>query len=294
MPEFPDVEIYVERLSHYVGGHRLERIRFNSPFVLRSVEPPIGDVHNRVVERVSRRGKQIVISLEQDLHLVIHLMISGRLRWRKPGSAIPKGMGLAALDFDNGVLLFTEVSKKKRASLHLVTGRHALRAFDRGGLEIFESDLSAFRDALRSENHTLKRALTDQRIISGIGNAYSDEILHRAQLSPVNDRSNSTRSRSRRCMSQPGRFFRSGSNRLREQAGDGFPDKVTAFHKEMAVHGRFGKACPVCASPVQRIVYAQNESNYCARCQTDGKLLADRALSRLLKKNWPKTLEELG
>ena len=293
MPEFPDVEIYVERLTDFVGGKRLQRIRFNSPFVLRSVEPPIGDAHNRLVERVSRLGKQIVITLEDDLHLVIHLMISGRLRWKKPASNIPKGMGLAAFDFESGVLLFTEASKKKRASLRLVQRTDTLQTLNRGGLEVFESSRETFDHVLRRENHTLKRALTDQRIFSGIGNAYSDEILHRAQLSPVKLTQRLDQEEVTRLYHATRDVLEEWVKRLREKTGRRFPDKVTAFHDEMAVHGRYGRPCPVCNAPVQRIVFADNEANYCARCQTGGKLLADRALSRLLKKNWPRTLEEL-
>ena len=293
VPEYPDVEIYVERLTDFIGGKRLRRIRFNSPFVLRSVEPPIGDAHNRTVERVSRLGKQIVITLEDDLHLVVHLMISGRLRWKKPDSAIPRGMGLAAFDFESGVLLFTEASKKKRASLRLVQGLETLTTLNRGGLEIFESGLETFDIALRKENHTLKRALTDQRIFSGIGNAYSDEILHRARLSPVKLTQRLQPEEVARLYQATRKVLAEWVERLRKKTGARFPDKVTAFHPEMAVHGRYGKPCPVCDAPVQRIVFADNEANYCARCQTGGKLLADRALSRLLKKNWPKTLEEL-
>ena len=292
MPEFPDVEIYVERLTDFIGGQRLQRIRFNSPFVLRSVEPPIGDAHNRIVSRVHRIGKQIVIDLEDDLHLVIHLMISGRLRWKKPGSGIPKGMGLAAFDFESGVLLFTEASKKKRASLRLVQGVSSLESLNRGGLEIFETGLETFGSALTRENHTLKRALTDQKILSGIGNAYSDEILHRAALSPVKLTQRLDNEEVARLYHATREVLREWVARLRENTGGRFPDKVTAFHDEMAVHGRYGKPCPVCGAPVQRIVYADNEANYCARCQTGGKLLADRALSKLLKKNWPRTLEE--
>ena len=293
MPEFPDVELYVERLSEFIGAKRLHRIRFNSPFVLRSVEPPIGEAHNRVVQRVSRLGKQIVITLEDDLHLVIHLMISGRLRWRKPGSAVPKGMGLAAFDFDSGVLIFTEASKKKRASLRLMPDSSSLQTLNRGGLEIFETNLESFGQVLRRENHTLKRSLTDQRILSGIGNAYSDEILHRAGLSPVKLTQRLQDEEIARLYHAARVVLEEWVKRLRKKTGDRFPDKVTAFHPEMAVHGRYGKPCPICAAPVQRIVFADSEANYCACCQTGGKLLADRALSRLLKKNWPRTLEEL-
>lgn len=293
MPELPDVEVYVERLDAFVRGQRLEGIRFTSPFVLRSVEPPVERARGRMVLGVRRLGKQIVLVLEAELYLVIHLMIAGRLRWRKPQSSIPRGNGLAALDFAHGSLMFTEASKKKRASLHLVEGPGALEAFDRGGLEVLNASLPDFSKALTAHNHTLKRALTDQRILSGIGNAYSDEILHRAGLSPA-----------RRTLQlgpeELQRLFLAARETLswwvehhRSRVGDGFPEKVTAFHEEMAVHGRYGKPCPVCGSTVQRIRYAENESNYCAQCQTGGKLLADRSLSRLLKSNWPKTLEEL-
>lgn len=238
-------------------------------------------------------GKRIVLGLEQGLFLVLHLMIAGRLRWRRAGSPIPKGNGLAAFDFAHGTLLFTEAGHKKRASLHVVEGEEGLRAFDRGGLEVAELDLHRFGEALRRENHTLKRALTDPRILSGIGNAYSDEILHAARLSPFKQ----TRGLSE---AEIGRLFRATretledwTDRLREEVGEGFPEKVTAFRKGMAVHGRYRKPCPVCEAPVQRIVYASNEANYCPRCQTEGRVLADRALSRLLKANWPKTIEEL-
>lgn len=291
MPEFPDIEIYVERLNDFVGGQQLKTIRFNSPFVLRSVTPPIGDAHNRIVHQITRLGKQIVMTLEDDLHLVIHLMNSGRLRWRKPATPLPKGMGLAAFDFETGVLLFTEASKKKRASLRLVSGRCALGALHRDGLEIFEADLEAFDAALTRENHTLKRALTDQRILSGIGNAYSDEILHRARLSPVK----LTQRLHKDEITRLEGCWRNGLRGYEKKTKGKFPDKVTAFHDKMSVHGRYGKPCPVCKSPVQRIVFADSESNYCARCQTGDKLLADRALSRLLKKtgqkhfkNWTK------
>lgn len=293
MPEFPDVEIYVERLTGLIIGQQLKTIRFNSPFVLRSVVPPIGDAHNRTVRGITRLGKQIVLSLEGDLHLVFHLMISGRLRWRKPGSALPKGIGLAAFDFEPGVLLFTEASKKKRASLRLVSGRAALQTLDRGGLEILESDLDTFAKALTRENHTLKRALTDQSILSGVGNAYSDEILHRARLSPVKLTQRLHDDEMTRLYHATREVLIEWVARLREKSSGQFPEKVSAFHDEMSVHGRYGKPCPICLAPVQRIVFADSEANYCARCQTGGKLLADRALSRLLKKNWPKTLMEL-
>ena len=293
MPELPDVSIYVEALQRHVGGRRLERVRLRSVFLLRSVEPPLETVHGRHVKQVRRLGKRIVLGLDGGLFLVLHLMIAGRLRWRRAGSAIPKGNGLAAFDFAQGTLLFTETGHKKRASLHVVEGEAGLRAFDRGGLEVAELDLRRFGEALRRENHTLKRALTDPRILSGIGNAYSDEILHAARLSPFKQ----TRSLSEVELEQLFRATRETledwTGRLREELGEGFPEKVTAFRKGMAVHGRYRKPCPVCEAPVQRIVYASNEANYCPRCQTGGKLLADRALSRLLKANWPKTIEEL-
>lgn len=293
MPELPDVSIYVEALQRHVGGRCLERVRLRSVFLLRSVEPPLQAAQERRVLEVRRMGKRIVLGLERGLFLVLHLMIAGRLRWRGAGSAIPKGNGLAAFDFAHGTLLFTETGHKKRASLHVVEGEEGLRAFDRGGLEVAELDLHRFGEALCRENHTLKRALTDPRILSGIGNAYSDEILHAARLSPFKQ----TRSLSEAELEQLFRATRETledwTGRLREEVGEGFPEKVTAFRKGMAVHGRYRKPCPVCEAPVQRIVYASNEANYCPRCQTGGKVLADRALSRLLKANWPKTIEEL-
>ena len=293
MPELPDVSIYVEALQRHVDGRCLERVRLRSVFLLRSVEPPLQAAQGRRVLEVRRMGKRIVLGLERGLFLVLHLMIAGRLRWRRPGSAIPKGNGLAAFDFAHGTLLFTESGHKKRASLHVVEGEDGLRAFDRGGLEVTDLDLRHFAEVLRRENHTLKRALTDPRILSGIGNAYSDEILHAARLSPFKQ----TRSLSEAELEQLFRATRETledwTTRLREEVGEGFPEKVTAFREGMAVHGRYRKACPTCGAPVQRIVYASNEANYCPRCQTGGKLLADRALSRLLKANWPKTIEEL-
>ena len=293
MPELPDVSIYVEALERHVGGRRLDRVRLRSVFLLRSVAPPLETVQGRRVGQVTRLGKRIVLGLEGGLALVLHLMIAGRLRWRRPGCPIPKGNGLAAFDFGHGTVLFTESGHKKRASLHVVEGEEGLCAFDRGGLEVADLDLRGFGEALRRENHTLKRALTDPRVLSGIGNAYSDEILHAARLSPFKQ----TRSLS---PDELGRLFRATretlddwTRRLRAEAGEGFPEKVTAFRKGMAVHGRYRQPCPVCGAPVQRIVYASNEANYCPGCQTGGKVLADRSLSRLLKANWPKTLEEL-
>ena len=293
MPELPDVAVYLERLEAKVGGHVLRAVRLVSPFVLRSTHPPIGDLHGARVVGFRRIGKRIVFEFEGTRFLVIHLMISGRLRWKKPGAAVPKRAGLAAFDFDEGALIFTEASKRKRASLHVVEGEEALAEFDRGGIEVLECTLKSFRAAMTRENHTLKRALTDQRILSGIGNAYSDEILHRARMSPFKQTRKLSEDEFACLLAAIKDTLTEWRSRLRDQVGDGFPDKVTAFHEEMAVHGRYGKPCPDCGAKVQRIVYAQNEANYCASCQTGGRLLADRALSKLLKANWPKTLEEL-
>ena len=293
MPELPDVVVYVERLQAFLVGERLDRVRLASPFLLRSVDPPLAEVEGRRVLGFERIGKRIVTSLEEELFLVVHLMIAGRLRWRPPAASIPKGNGLAAFDFRAGTLVLTEAGKKRRASLHVVRGRAALAAFDRGGLELAGASLEAFREALLRENHTLKRALTDQRILSGIGNAYSDEILLRARLSPFKQTHSLSDEELATLFEAAKGVVEAWTGRLREEVGDGFPEKVTAFREGMAVHGRFRKPCPVCGAPVQRIVYASNECNYCARCQTGGKLLADRALSRLLKKNWPKRIEDL-
>jgi formamidopyrimidine-DNA glycosylase len=293
VPELPDVTVYVERLEALVGGQVLERVRLASPFLLRSVDPPLSQVEGRAVVGVSRIGKRICLAVEGDLFLVIHLMISGRLRWRKAGIAIPKRMGLAAFDFPVGSVLFTEASKKKRASLHVTRGRESLAAFERGGLEVGGASATAFREALTRENHTLKRALTDPRVFSGIGNAYSDEILHRAKLSPFKQTRKLGDEEVERLFEATRATLEEWTERIRTEVGNGFPEKVTAFRADMAVHGRYKKPCPVCDAPIQRIVYAENESNYCAGCQTGGKVLADRALSRLLKKNWPRTLEEL-
>lgn len=293
MPELPDVQVYVERLGANVRGDKLERVRIVSPFVLRSVEPGVNEVAGKTVIEVSRLGKRIVIQLDDEVSLVIHLMIAGRLRWRKQGAPVPRGNGLAAFDFSRGTLIFTEASKKKRASLHMVRGHRALREFDPGGLEVLNAALPEFHAALTRENHTLKRALTDQRILSGIGNAYSDEILHRARFSPFKLTQTLTEEEIQRLFRATCDSMTEWTERLRRAVGEGFPERVTAFHEEMAVHGRYRKPCPVCRSPVQRVVYASNESNYCARCQTGGRVLADRALSRLLKSNWPRTLEEL-
>jgi formamidopyrimidine-DNA glycosylase len=295
MPELPDLTVYVEQLARRVGGEALRRIRLKSPFVLRSVAPPLSAAEGHRVEAVRRLGKRIVLSLEGDLHLVIHLMVAGRLKW-KPGPApapIPGKPGLAAFDFEPGTLLFTEVSPKKRAWLRLVAGTDALGALDPGGLEVLEADFPAFRTALTMENHTLKRALTDPRLFSGIGNAYSDEILHRARLSPVTLTRKLGAAEVERLFEAVRTTLVEWTDRLRREAADGFPGKVTAFRAEMAVHGKFGTPCPACGAPVQRIVYADNETNYCADCQTGGRLLADRSLSRLLRGDWPKSLEEM-
>jgi formamidopyrimidine-DNA glycosylase len=293
MPELPQVAIYVERLDALINGHRLERVRLTSPFVLRSTAPPIDEVAGKRVVGIRRLGKRILLIMEDELFLVIHLMIAGRLRWRKPGAPMPGRAGLAAFDFAHGTLLFTEASAKKRASLHLVRGETDVAAFDRGGLEVLEASAAEFDRALRQENHTLKRALTDPRILSGIGNAFSDEILHRAQISPFKQTHQLDAKECDRLYHATTDVLAEWIARLRREVGDGFPEKVTAFHAAMAVHGKYRQPCPRCGAPIQRIVYGENEANYCAICQTGGRLLADRALSRLLKSNWPKTLEEL-
>jgi formamidopyrimidine-DNA glycosylase len=293
MPELPDVTVYIERLRALIGGQRLEQARLASPFVVRSVDPPIRELAGKRVVGVRRIGKRIALGFEDELFCVLHLMIAGRLHWKERGAKIPGRVGLAAFDFAPGTILFTEASSKKRASIHLVRGEALLSQFDRGGLEVLDADLAAFREALSRENHTLKRALTDPRLFSGIGNAYSDELLHRARLSPVKLTAQLTQEESARLYAAARETLTEWIDRLRGEVGDGFPEKVTAFREGMAVHGRFGKPCPVCGSRVQRIVYAENETNYCPRCQTGGKLLADRALSRLLKNDWPKTAEEL-
>ena len=293
MPELPDVTVYVEALRARVVGQPLERIRLQSPFLLRSVEPPIGTVAGRAVRAVDRLAKRIVLALDGDLFLVLHLMIAGRLHWRPPGARLPGKLGVAAFDFPNGTLTLTEASTKKRAALHLVAGRTALATSDPGGLEVLDADLAAFRMALARERHTLKRALTDPRLLAGIGNAYSDEILHRARLSPVRMTDALTLEEMARLFEATRNTLSDWIERLRAEAGGDFPEGVTAFRPGMAVHGRFGQPCPNCGAPVQRIVHAENETNYCAGCQTGGRLLADRALSRLLRQDWPRTLEEL-
>jgi formamidopyrimidine-DNA glycosylase len=293
MPELPDVVVYLEALERRIVGQTLQRIRLGSPFVLRSVNPPISEAFRKRVVGLKRLGKRIVLQLEGDLYLVIHLMIAGRLHWKPPGAAIARKLGLAAFDFPNGTLVLTEAGTKKRASLHVVEGAAALKEHERGGLEVLEADLESFREALTRENHTLKRALTDPRLFSGIGNAYSDEILHAAKLSPVKQTRQLSDAEVEGLFGAVRKTLAAWVERLRAEAKENFPEKVTAFRKDMAVHGKYKQPCPVCAAPVQRIVYAENETNYCAKCQTGGRLLADRALSRLLKADWPKTLEEM-
>jgi formamidopyrimidine-DNA glycosylase len=293
MPELPDIVVYLEALDRRVTDHMLERVRLSSPFLLRSVDPPLAEAEGKKVRGLRRLGKRIVFELEQELFLVLHLMIAGRLHWKLRGSKPPGKIGLAAFDFSTGTLLLTEAGSKKRASLHLVRGRSQLAAHDPGGLEVLETDLSTFRSALRQENHTLKRALTDPHLLSGIGNAYSDEILHRARLSPLSWTSRLTDAEIKRLFDAVRETLQQWVDRLRADVGDGFPEKVTAFRPDMAVHGRFGQPCPDCGTAVQRIVYADNETNYCPRCQTGGKVLADRSLSRLLKDDWPQSIEEL-
>lgn len=293
MPELPDVTIYVEALRSRTAGQVLREVSLTSPFVLRSVDPPISATVGRMVIAIDRLGKRILIGLSGDLWIVIHLMIAGRFRWLAPGKKPPGKLGLAGFGFDAGVLWLTEAGTKRRASLHLVTGRAGLAAFERGGLEPLEASLADFVARLRSENHTLKRSLTDPRLFSGIGNAYSDEILHRARLSPLIWTSRLDDASAARLYHAVRDTLVEWTDRLRRDTGANFPEKVTAFREGMAVRGRFGKPCPVCGAPVQRIRYADNETNYCARCQTGGRLLADRAMSRLLKDDWPRSLDEL-
>ena len=294
MPELPDVETYVRCLARRVVGHPCHAIRIASPFLLRSVTPPPSAIVDQTVIDVRRLGKRIVVGLTDDLFVVMHLMIAGRLRWRDTAVAIPKKRGLAALDFPPGTILFTEEGSKRRASLHIVQGDANLREHDRGGIEPLATNLATFQSVLQRENHTLKRALTDPRSFSGIGNAYSDEIIHAARLSPLALTQRLSDLAVAALYDATVQTLNRWVERLVEEVGDGFPEKVTAFRPDMAVHGRYQKPCPVCGSPVQRIVYASNEANYCATCQTKGKLLADRALSRLLKTDWPKSLDALG
>ena len=293
MPELPDVVVYIERLRPRIEGQHLQRVRLSSPFLLRSVEPPISEVHGKQVLGLRRLGKRIVFLLTGELFLVLHLMIAGRLHWKPGGAKVPGKVGLAAFDFSTGTLLLTEAGTKKRASLHVVRGEQALQSHNPGGLEVLEADLAQFRAVLLKENHTLKRALTDPRLFSGIGNAYSDEILHVARLSPLALTGRLSEAQIAGLFQATRRSLVEWIDRLRSEVGAGFPEKVTAFRDGMAVHGRFGQPCPTCGTAVQRISYAENETNYCPRCQTDGKVLADRSLSRLLKDDWPRTVEEL-
>ena len=293
MPELPDLEIYLEALRARIVGEPLAAIRLSSPFLLRTVEPAPATFLGRRVVGVRRLGKRVVIEFEGERFAVLHLMIAGRLHWKPPGAKIPGRVGLAAFDFPVGTLLLTEANAKKRASLHLVVGEAALAALDPGGLEVLAADLPAFAAALTAESHTLKRALTDPHLLSGIGNSYSDEILHRARLSPFRLTRGLAPEEIAALYGAIRDVLAEWTDRLRAEAGAGFPEKVTAFRPEMAVHGRYGQPCPVCGTPVQRVLYADSESNYCPTCQTEGRLLADRVLSRLLKQDWPKTLEEL-
>jgi formamidopyrimidine-DNA glycosylase len=293
MPELPDIVVYVESLERRIVGRTLEQVRLNSPFVVRTAVPPLTDVVGKRVLAVRRIGKRIALVMEGELFVVLHLMIAGRLRWIEAGGK-PPATALATFYFANGTLAFTEAGTRKRASLHIVRGEDAVAAFDMGGLEVLDADPDAFRERLLRENHTLKRALTDPRLFSGIGNAYSDEILHRARLSPIAQTHKLDPGEVLRLYASARSVLTEWTLRLREEAGSGFPTKVTAFRPQMAVHGRFGQPCPDCGAPVQRIVYAENETNYCPRCQTGGTILADRALSRLLKSSWPRSIDELG
>lgn len=293
MPELPDVVVYIEALARRIVGRPLAGVRLASPFLVRTVEPPVSAATGRPVRELRRLGKRIAIGFEDDLWFVLHLMINGRLHWKEPGARLAGRHALAAFDFPHGSLTLTEFGPRKRASLHVVRGEAALAAHDPGGLEVTDADPAAFAAALRRENHTLKRALTDPRLFSGIGNAYSDEILHRARLSPLAMTGRLTAEEVTRLYEATRTTLADWTERLRDHYGDSFPEKVTAFRPDMAVHGRWRKPCPVCGTAVQRIRYADNETNYCPRCQTGGRLLADRGLSRLLRKDWPRTIDEL-
>jgi len=292
MPELPDITVYIEALAQRIVGQPLDLLRIGTPFLLRTVDPPLSAVAGKVVRSVHRIGKRIAIGLDDELFLVLHLMIAGRLHWLGRGKRVPKTV-LAALEFPTGTLTLTEAGSKKRASLHVMRGRDTLKQFERGGIEPLEVSVAQFAERLRSENHTIKRSLTDPRLFSGIGNAYSDEILHRAKMSPAKLTSRMTDEEIGRVYAATREILVEWVERLRADAKDGFPEKVTAFRPEMAVHGKYGQPCPVCGTAVQRIRYADNETNYCPRCQTEGRLLADRAFSRLLKQDWPRTIEQL-
>jgi formamidopyrimidine-DNA glycosylase len=293
MPELPDVELYLHALRQRIVGRRLDRLRLASPFLLRTVDPPVTAIEGVVVRDLRRIGKRIVWTMDSGVCVIIHLMIAGRLRWRSRGEAIPGKIGLAAFDFDNGTLLLTEAGSRRRASLHIVADAEAVNAMDPGGLEVLSSSLVEFARAITQENHTLKRALTDPHLLSGIGNAYSDEILHAARLSPMQMTSRLTGDEVARLHEATIRVLTRWRDDLIAGTGDEFPEKVTAFREGMAAHGRFGRPCPVCGTPIQRIRYAANEANYCPTCQTGGRLLADRALSRLLRDDWPRSLEAM-
>ena len=293
MPELPDVLVYIEALKRQIGGRRIDSIELRSPFLVRSVEPELSAAEGRIVKGFRRLGKRIVWELEEELYLVFHLMITGRFHWKKTGSKPRRKVDLAAFHFEDGTLMMTEAGSKKRASLHVLADAEQLDEHDPGGLEVIECGLGEFREAIQRENHTLKRSLSDARLFSGIGNAYSDEILHAARLSPVKWTSRLSEEEVERLYEATRSTLQLWIERLRAECADSFPEKVTAFREEMAVHGKYGKPCPVCETAVQRISYADNETNYCPRCQTDGKVLADRVLSRLLKKDWPATMDEL-
>jgi formamidopyrimidine-DNA glycosylase len=293
MPELPDITLYLAQLTPRILHQPLLRLDVRSPFVLRSVVPPPSALEGRRVVGLTRMGKRIVFSLEGDLFVVIHLMIAGRFRWYPPGKKVGGKLVLAVFEFPDGLLFLTEAGTKRRASIHIVAGKEALQQFERGGLEVLDTDLASFAARLTSENHTLKRSLTDPRLFSGIGNAYSDEILHRARLSPLAHTSRLTEDEIATLYRATRTTLQDWIDRLSRETGEAFPEKVTAFREGMAVHGRFGKPCPDCGSPVQRIRYADNETNYCARCQTHGRLLADRALSRILRQDWPRSIDEV-
>jgi formamidopyrimidine-DNA glycosylase len=293
MPELPDITVYVEALQRFVAGQTLQEIRLKTPFLLRTVDPPLTELVDKRVLDVERLGKRIVLRMENNLFMVLHLMIAGRLHWKALGAKPAGRSALAEFEFSNGMLTLTEAGTKRRASLYLVCGREGLAEHSRGGLEVLDASAEQFAERLRSESHTIKRSLTDPRLFSGIGNAYSDEILHRARLSPVKLTGRLSDDEIARLFAATHSTLVEWTDRLRAEAADKFPEKVTAFRAEMAVHGKFGQPCPVCGTPVQRIRYADNETNYCARCQTEGKLLADRGLSRLLKQDWPRSIDEL-